>query len=209
MNKLSITRALAELKTLKKRSEGIIPSMVFVDAYQNRSNTLLSSKKTKQDFENETKANLQSIYDIIDNQKKIKAAIVASNAITNVTIGKEVMSVAAAIETKKSIELKKTLLKSMKLNWNNVKNSAEKSNVQVENNLQSLLTSMFGADKKTDPTIFEETSKSFRLQNEVRIFDPAKIETKIKELEEEIVTFEGEVDFALSESNAKTEIEIY
>ena len=183
--------------------------MVFVDAYQNRSNTLLSSKKTKQDFENETKANLQSIYDIIDNQKKIKAAIVASNAITNVTIGKEVMSVAAAIETKKSIELKKTLLKSMKLNWNNVKNSAEKSNVQVENNLQSLLTSMFGADKKTDPTIFEETSKSFRLQNEVRIFDPAKIETKIKELEEEIVTFEGEVDFALSESNAKTEIEIY
>lgn len=208
MTKLSITRALTELKTLNKKLESLFPNLLFVDAFQNRSKTLLNSKKPQQDFAEMVKSNFQSVNDIISRQKKIKSAIVSSNAMTTVIIGKEVMSVASAIESKKSIAHKKSLLNGMKANWTQVKNACEKSNVQVENNLQNLLTSMFGSDKKTDPKIFDETAKAFREQNEVRIFDPSNIEQKIKELEEEIMEFEGNVDFVLSESNAKTEIEI-
>jgi len=208
MNKLSVTRALAELKVLEKRISGAIGSLVLVDAFQNRSSVLMATKKNKQDFEGAEKPGLQSVNDMIDRHKKIKNAIVAANAVTMVKINGETMTVASAIEQKKSIAFKRELLKKMQSNWTSVKAGCDKLNTQVESNLQQLLESMFGSDKKTDPAIFEETAKSFRQQNEVKIFDPMGIEARIKELDEHITKFDGEVDFVLSESNAKTEIEL-
>lgn len=57
-------------------------------------------------------------------------------------------------------------------------------------------------------SMFEAIAKPQREQKEASLIDPIKINDLIKSLEEEISLVETELDFTLSESNAKTEIEI-
>ena len=61
---------------------------------------------------------------------------------------------------------------------------------------------------KLDPEIEKEIKKSVESLYPIEVIDPCKISDKIKELEEEIEDFENNVDFALSESNALTQIEV-
>lgn len=208
MEKISVTRALADLKVIKKRIASLIDGAIFVDAYQNRSTILGRTKKSQAEFKREIEAASQSINDLMSRHDRIKAAIVDSNAKTKIKICGDEITVAAAIERKQSIEFKKTLLKKMREQWAACKTTVDKDNSSLEDSLEKLLTSMYGSDKKTDPAMFEETSKAFRQQNEIRIFDPVGVEKQIATLENYISSFEGEVDFALSEANAKTEIEI-
>ena len=208
MEKISVTRALAELKVLKKRIESKVESMVFVDVYQNKATQLARSKKPKQEFEDDAKAALQAVNDMTSRYRRIKDAIVSSNAKTIVSIGGEKMTVASAIEQKKSIEMKKLLHKKALGNWVSCGEIVDRERLSMEDSLEKLLVAMYGSDKKTDSSMFEETSKSFRQQNEVKMFDPVGIEKMVAKLEKQITEFEGEVDFVLSESNAKTEIEI-
>lgn len=198
-NKITITRALNELKLLDSRIDKSINQAVFVDYTVN-------GKNSQKEFT--PKEDLQSINDMINRRQKIKSLIMESNAKTEVTIAGQKMKVIEAIETKSSIGYKLKLLGRLKNNLLTVNNIIERTNQNVQERLDNLLISNFGKDKKANEDDFAAVSVPFLKTNEAKLDDKIEIQKEIKALEEFIDTFTSEVDFVLSESNALTTIEI-
>lgn len=194
--KMTVTRALNELKLLDKRINKKINETTFITATKDTSLTL------------DAKADFESITTLISNRSKLKTAIMASNATTKVTIGGKVMTVVEAIEQKDSIEYKKSLLTQLKRNYQDVEQVTLHHERVIDERLQALLEATFGKDGRTSDNEIERISESFKEQNKLTILDPINVKSIIEELSNEIDTFESEVDFVLSESNAITTIEV-
>ncbi len=210
MEKMSITRALAEIKRLDDRIEKAITSeFVNVAVGRNENKRSTNRSETLQDTQSKIQSNRDTLTAMFDKRAKIKAAVVQSNAVTKITLGKEELSVAEAIEKKKSIDLKRRLSITLKQQLNRanelVKNLNEKLDQTIENNLATI----YGNDKgKADASMYNAIAEPQKNQKEASLIDPIKIQKWIEELDEEISITDTELDFILSESNAKTEIEI-
>lgn len=209
METMTITRGLAELKLLDKRIMRKIFDSNFLIANK-KSNKKLNGNMTKEEFVQNSKSSYESISDLIERRKKIKSAIVDSNAKTKVTIAGKEMTVAEAIERKDSIQYEKELLDRMEYQYKNTLAEVNRQNEKVQQNLDNLLNTSFGKEGKQKATEneIEIIAKPYLQQNEYEVIDPLNIYNKIEELKEDIEQFELEVDFTLSESNTITKIEI-
>ncbi len=105
--KLTITRALSELKLLDKRIRKEIEAAYFVAGVQKKKKII--GMYTKEEFSSRSQGEVDSIQSMTERRKIIKSAIVNSNARTMVTIVGNTMAVAEAIERKTSIEYEETL----------------------------------------------------------------------------------------------------
>jgi len=208
MESITITRALAELKMLNDRIMKKVEATQFCDIYQNRKDMALKSHRPKKEFEDVLKANMESITDLMSRRERIKAAVVISNATTDVKIAGDTMKVAEAIERKQYVELEKFLLNKMRVDFAGLKNEVEAYRTRLDADVQKMVEQNLGSDKKIDKDTFANISKPFIEANEMKLFDPLNIGKKIEDLEKKIDEFTGEVDFTLSESNSRTEIRI-
>lgn len=199
MSKISITRALVELKTLDSRIQKKIDTSVFV-SYKGQFHQPSEGIK-------DAASNFQSIVDLIDRRKKIKSAIVSSNATTKVSICGAEMTVAEAIETKSSIKHKKNLLAVLKSQYGTSVSNVEAINAKVRRDIETKSNRDSG-DKEKQQMSLEDFSKTYVSLHGVELFDPLKISQKIEQLEQFIVQFEQEIDYILSEKNATTFIEV-
>lgn len=206
--KISITRALAELKLLADRITKETERLTVVDCYQRRSPRLLTSQKTQQEFESEAKAALQSVQDLIARRKKIKEAIILSNANRKVSIGGVQYTVATAIDRKNSIGFEEKLRDKIKQTLATVKKAVETHRPQLETQVNKMLETSLGTDSKKDATLYDSIAKPFIEQNETLMFDPTKADVLSLKMEKDIEDFLSEVDFVLSESNSTVEIEV-
>lgn len=206
--KMSIHRALGELKTLDKRIRKEIENTIFIGAKKKSSNTEYKTRTSIVDFNNNVNSSIQSINDLILRRKEIKEAIVNSNANTFVTIGDNKMTVASAIERKTSIGYDKFLLSKIKEQYALVVGFVEENNEEVECDLSSKIDNMLNANDKNNINGIEEFSKAYRNSNSWEVIDPVDLKSLIDKLEKEITIFENEVDVVLSESNATTFIEV-
>jgi len=211
METMSVTRALAEIKRLDDRIQRGAQESVFV--------VVLTGKNASQKvFEVSTpvdvaKAKIQSSYDtmaaMFEKRAALKSAVVLSNAMTTVQIlGKEV-SVAEAIEMKSSVQNKQALLQVMKQQYAKCNNAVSMLNAKLDEAIESNLKTIYGSDKsKADPSAYESIAKPQREQKEASLLDPVDIVSKIAALTEEISVITTELDFTLSESNARTTIQV-
>lgn len=205
MEEISITRALAELKLLDNKINSKIDESSFVHFISKK------NKSVNQDILNRiSQGSFQSINDLITRRRKIKSAIILSNASTIVKLNGKEMSVAEVIETKQEIIFYINLLNKLKRNREQVFNQVERHNQQMEMELQKLLEINFGkqTSMKTNSDDIENISKTFRENNKADMLDPINIDTKIVEVEETLRVYQTEVNFVLSESNALTKIKI-
>lgn len=205
--KMSIHRGLAEIKTLDKRIERSIQS-VLVGSKKKSADNVANSTLSKDKFIETIKANYQSIQDLINRRTKIKRLIVLSNATTEVEIAGIKYTVAEAIENKKVIEDKKSLLQQITSQYNSHMANVNRMNEKVEQNLEVQIQAMLGSDKQSKTSGLEGFIQQYKEQNEWELVDGLSIETEIKRLQTEIEDFENNIDFVLSESNATTFIEI-
>jgi len=201
---ISITKALRELKTLDARITKKVKETTFVTS--KKSNETIRGFRTVEDFEKEVKETVQSINDLIARRKTLKKAIVESNATTTVEIAGVKMTVADAIERKKFIEVEKTLLKKMSIDFAQAQTNLEVKNEQAQLRLDSQLSGMISKDGKTDLTAVEGFKTLFWGTEKTVLIDPINISEVIKKLQVDIETFEQDVDVALSEVNARTNI---
>lgn len=119
------------------------------------------------------------------------------------------MTVAEAIEMKKSIEMKTQLKISMQRQLSQANSVVTQQNQKLEQQIEQNLATIYGSDKsKYDATTFETVAKPQRDAKEASLLDPLDLASKIEALTEEISLVETELDFLLSESNARTEIEV-
>lgn len=200
---ISVTRALAQVKSLNDRiARGI--SVPFIT-------TAVGGKhptgKAIQEVTTTLEASLQSVQTLIAQRQVLKSAVVKSNAITTVTVAGVTMTVAEAIERKGSIILEKQLLNQLKGQLAQVNAHVEKTNIDVQRRLETLLQTAVGKDRKVDEAEIAAIKGPFLASNEATAVDPNKLTEVIEKLQASIDSFEEEVDYALSEVNATTQIE--
>ena len=208
MEKMLVTQALNELKTLDSRIMRSINSATFVTSAKICEKNV-TSNMSKEDFNKNAKADLQSIDDLISRRKNIKAAVVLSNAITMVTVANIEMTRAAAIERKTSIEYEKVLLRQMKNQYMSAQQNVDRNNAKMEDSIEKLVNTAFGKDSKTNikSEDYSAIADPYKEKNEWGLVDPIDILSQITKREEEIDAFINEVDSALQISNCTTYIE--
>lgn len=208
MEKMLVTQALNELKTLDSRIMRAINNATFVTSAKICEKNV-TSNKSKEDFTNEAKSDLQSIDDLINRRKSIKSAIVISNAITMVTVAGIEMTVAAAIERKTSVEYEKSLLKQMKNQYASAKQRVDMKNAEMDAAIERLVSTAFGKDSKINikSDDYSAIADPYKEKNEWGLVDPIDVLNQIKKREEEIDSFINEVDSTLQISNCTTYIE--
>lgn len=209
MVKISIARALAEHKLVDKKIEKLVSQSRYCATKRGRKNETTDGIVLE-----EFNKNAQSSWDqsqaLIRQKYALKAAIIESNAKTVITVGKQSMTVAAAIERKRSIAVEARMLQSMKADYMRAKAMTEQENSKIQAKLDQLLESNFGAGKggSAKQEEVEAISKPYLENNQIALIDPLKMDGKIREMEAEIDEFIKNVDFALNESNVRTEVEI-
>lgn len=198
----TITQALRELKTLDARINRLTDETVFVSA-------CTKNNQRKDDKVHQAVSRYQQVRDLKKRRDTVKAAIVLSNAVTQVNVGNGRYSVAEAIERKTSIKLDKYILEQMKLQRRTMQSKVDLENQQASQRLQRLLEQNFGKDgTKTDPDSLRQTEDVFWVNNRWSLVDPLGLDLQIERLENEIEEFEKNVDFALSESNSLNRIKV-
>jgi len=203
--KMSIHRALSELKTYADKIE------------KSRQYTFVAAKRVQDDkisgiaveeVKNGIIGNYASATALLENYRRIKSAIVQSNAKTIVKIGGKEYTVAEAIERKASIHHSEKLLQALKYAWTRATQAVDTENAKAAEGLERYLQSILGEKDKRTPEDIEAHTKAYDKRTKWEVLDPCGISKKIETLEKEISDFKTEVDYVLSESNSTTFVEI-
>lgn len=206
---MTITRGLAELKTLDSRIENAIAGGCFVSIVKGNKQIPLSHTKTAEQLSTDINASYQSVNKLIKRRDDIKRAIIRSNAVTTVSIGGEEMTIAEAIERKTSINYKTKFLGTLRQQYSSNSGVLQMQNTRVDADIEKRVMAIYGNEKgKVTADQHEIIAKSIKDDSWASLLDPAGIEKRIESLKTEIEDFITEVDFSLSESNAKTTIEV-
>ena len=203
----SITRALVELKTLTKRIEKKTLELDPVVALTG--DKLPERIKSRKDFEEKAKADFQSISDLISRRALIKSAVVQSNALTQVEIAGEKLTVAEAIERKSSIEFEKSLQRQLAARFTEGVDFVENYNEKLKGQLLKLLEATYSkSEAQISKDDHDKVAIPFFKSNEAKIIDPLGAKALQEKIADQVTAFEDEVDVILSESNARTDITI-
>ena len=205
--KMTVHKALAELKTLDDRINSEITGSVFVRA--NRHNNMKIFGKTIPDFMADTESGYQSVKALINRRNAMKRAVVLSNAITKVNIGGVEYTVAEAIEMNNhGMENLVELRNCLREQYSSVKRMVESENGdKLVKACENYIQATFGTKEKINNPDIEMAHKVYMTHNTYDIVTGLDIEKVIKELTDRIDAFKAEVDSALSVSNALTVIE--
>ncbi len=206
MKKLSIHRALTELKMLNIRIEAATNGVSSVLANR-KSNSKINGIEIDE-YEKQMQASYDKVIGLIHYRNKIKALVVQSNAQTKVKVGKEEMTVAEAIERKQSIQFEKNLLEVMQHQYRSAIHTVAKENDALPAKLETYLINILGNKDKQSPEEVKLHTETFMKRNEYELIDPLNVKKQIETLSNRIEEFESEVDAVLSESNATTFIEV-
>lgn len=207
--KMTVHKALAELKLLDDRITKAIQTNVYCLANKHSNNKVFGVELDE--YIKTMQGGYDKVISLIARRKAIKKAVVLSNATTKVTIAGIEYTVAEAIEMKNhGIELDKLLM----LNIQKQYNSATKV-INIENDKDLLeradqyVVAIYGQKEgKTNAADIEKVRNDFLTANQYELIDPLSVLDIMAELEESTNSFMAEVDSALSVSNALTEIQI-
>lgn len=206
VKKITVHRALAELKLLDSKIEKSIEQLTVTKAVKKSADALYGVGV--EDYQKLMQATFDKARGLIKYRNELKSAIVLSNALTKVTIGTKEMTVAEAIERKTSISHDKDFIYKIQSQLKREEAVVNKENDSLSSRLETYLVNMFGNKDKMNETDLATHRESFMKLNEWGLLDPMKIREKLVSLEDEVSSFEVEVDAVLSESNAITFIEV-
>lgn len=205
---MTVHKALCELKTLGDRIDKKVRNTEFIVG--NKHNNDKINDKTIVQWKKDTKAEYQSLMDLIKYRNALKQAVAMSNANTKVTVCGKEYTVAEAIELKNNwIPILKDLSYKLSQNNNQVTITVDRLNDEVERTADEQMEKLFTGKDKTAPT---KEMLDFRTQyieqRKYDIIDPIGVESEIRKLEDTILDYMVEVDSELSRSNAVTLITV-
>ena len=209
--KMTVHRALAELKIIDNRINTAIHNSMFVHSCKSGIDKVDGVPVS--DFKKDINSNYQKVTDLINRRNAMKRAIVLSNAVTKVTVGDKEYTVAEAIDMKNhGMDGLKVLLYDMTRQYNAaVREFNNNSGDELEDNanqyVMNILKSQGDSTDKADAKQVQALHDSYVANNEFIMIDPLDIAKKIEEIDNMIDEFNTEIDSALSVSNALTVIE--
>lgn len=207
--KMSVHKALCELKTLDSRITKSIGDTKYVFANKHSNNKVNGMSISA--YCDEIKAGYQRATDLIKRRDAIKRAVVLSNASTKVTIDGKEYTVAEAIEMKNhGIQMFQSLLKRLEHDNRAARAEANQNNGDMlEIRADEYIKSLYGnTDMKNASDEIKKVRADFISAQTFEIIDPIGITGEMERLEKMINGFMVDIDSALSVSNALTEITI-
>ena len=204
---MTIHRALAELKLIDKRIAKKIND--YEPVAIKKDNLLVGSTATEEEFKTSATAGIQSIKDLIARRFKIKNAIVAANTVTIVEVAGVKMTIADAINNKSLIDIQRQLSSHLSHKLNRAMVDIERHNLTIDQQALQLAEAALGKDNvQIKDGDVEAIITPYTKKNKMELVDPIGVKKVIEQREEQVSTFETEVDAALSEINAITVITI-
>lgn len=209
---MTIHKALIELKLCKAKLQKILLTECFTGVITEREKETRAAELNA--LKDSILASAQSANDIIKRCAAIKAAIIKSNAESNITIldGKVTMTVASAIDFRNTvIPMWKEILNTFTTSYRKSMDKIEATNSQLELRADTVIQQLSNTSMSSTselPTQLIEYRKEMIAQNEAHLVDPLNIAQKMNEINEMILSMDAEIDAALSVSNAITEITV-
>lgn len=205
--RMTIHEALSELKVLDKRIKQEIAATTF-----STSNLHCNAKiygVSIDEYKNAVQNRYNKITDLIKRRTAIKKAITNSNAVTVVTIGDVSMTVAEAIEYKRSgIEFKRVLLEKVSKDYNTASLTTMTKNESLTDRATDNIERTYGNKENVNKEAIESAREKFIADNTYDMIDPINSTQVMEKLTDEIDSFMSKVDSTLSVSNALTKIDI-
>jgi hypothetical protein len=196
--KISLTRLLNEIKlTNKKIDKKLQEDVKYFDVM---SSGKLKAYKSEEDMNQTVDAHVKSIDDLITQRDNYKRILLNANNSTTLTVGDAKFTIAEAIAKKETV--------TQELKWIEAKVRADNIESTNEAKLDDLIKASIGKDKKTDAKEIEDITNVFRKNNKVTVADPSGVEKLLESKRVLLDEFISNIDFSLSEINAKTEVEI-
>ena len=204
--KISLTRALKEVEVLEKRIAKSIEAANLVAAM--RGKKLPTGYTSVEQIQTTVKGEYQAVVALIARRNLIKREVLKANSVTPVTIGNKVMTIAEAIDLRNNgIKLDLALLAKLKQEYAQVTRAIDAENNKMEASIERMVEAALGKDK-VDKNAYDTIATPYRTQHEAVLIDPLGMRTLILALQSEIEDFQLNIDFGLSEINARTEIEV-
>lgn len=209
MTVITVTDALAELTLLQKRIEsaraalekGNLITVVEVGKVP-------TGFKSREEYEVNAKALVQRVQALLDRRRAIKRAIVLSNASNRVTVAREEMTVAEAIEMKNFIAYYEAILDTMQSAYTQTRSQYEKAQAKIKERLDKLALEVLGKNEAVNSEQYQSLVDSFMARESVELLDPTNISKEIETRMIFIEEFKSTCDRVLSISNATTTVEI-
>lgn len=194
--KMSVSKAMAELRIIVKRIEDIQNSMDFVACRYACDKHNLTAGTSIDEFNKRVVSNIDKLRDLERRYNKIKSAINISNAKTTITIDEETMTIVEALERKRNIDREESFIVRMRRQLSEALSTIESTNTKLNDKISE--------SKHDDKMGFTEVYEKSKLE----LVDPLNIKDFLTKRQESLDKFTEEVDMLINESNVLTEIEI-
>ena len=216
--KMLVTQALDERDLLVKKITDKIAKASFVDTIKPNEDKVFAKRISKEEYAKEAESAYQQIMDLVGRFQKIDAAIVASNATTEITTSYGTFTVAAAIALRNRLkwegaygndaDFEGKLQKKLANEYNDRVQFADRKNSQLETTAEEMRLSILGKDSKTKDEKPLGVVDAYIKENTTTLVDPLDIKKKIEALDEKRNTLLTELDTQIKVSNATTFIEV-
>lgn len=207
MEKMTLHKALGELKILDSRIQTATQQGIFIQLNK-KSNQQINGMQVKEYEEKIITASYQKVTDLIERRRRIKDALTKQNAVIEFSINDETFTIATAIDRKNTIQSEKNLLQTMKSQYNSAVTNFNRTNENLEKEALVEAQRFFEGKDTVDTTKIRSLQEEYINSRSLVILDPIGLREKIEKLEENLVEFEKEIDYKLSELNALNFIEI-
>ena len=205
MEKMIVTRALDERDLLIKKINDAIDRASFVTVKKTSDDIVIGGKKSVQEFDDEARADLQSIRDLISRYNRLDAAILLANATTDIEVAGVTMTRAAAIN------LRKTLLgrsfSNTNFDFTKAKMAINKSQENADRQKEAMSTALASSDKKV---LSDDSLKSISAYCDNLVYsmvDPIDAEKVVGDLQGRQDELKANLESAIRISNATTYVE--
>ncbi len=216
--KMLVTQALDERDLLVKKIADKIAKASFVDTIKPNEEKVYTKRISKEDYAKEAEAAYHQILDLIDRFQKLDAAIVASNAQTEITTSYGTFTVAGAISLRSRLrglgayedeaDFEGNLQHKMQAEFNERVRFCDNKNSQLQSTAEDMRLSILGRDSKTKDDKPLSVVEAYVKENTTELVDPLDVKKKLEALEEKRNTLLTELDTQIKVSNATTFIEV-
>ena len=206
--KITITRALAELKNIKSKISSVEQEVtkyagaIFKDGY-----TILDGQVSEKEFFTRYEDLSKELKELKDKYRKIKLKLTEANVITKLTINGESLSINEAIILKEQLESEKYFIDN---NINVLSELSKKYKSKEDSNteyLNKLIEKMTGGNRAVKDSDTDSIKKMFDKFNSVKLVT-TKTSSELFERRSEIDRIINEINLTLVEVNSSTYIEV-
>ena len=203
---MTLTRTLNEIKLLEKKINRFSDSNVMWLSVSK--NGQINGAQDVAKLKSTVDGNKQKLNDLIDRRNTLKRKLLEANNTITVTVSGKTYTIAEAIDRKAFISTEKYIFSQINHQVINVKNMFEAEQSRLEQKVENTVAQALQGDGRKDPTVVAGIEKSVRDNLKIAIEDPSEIAKWVEETIAEMDEFENEIDFTLSEANAKNTIEV-